>query len=75
MNKVIIGVEEEPRVQFTMMVGNDLPALLRLPDGSLIVHRGKYASPGERHAYRRVNEPVDVTVPVKAWVEYAGLEG
>lgn len=75
MSKVIIGVEEKPRVQFTMDVGDELPTLLRLPDGSLIVHRGKYASPGERHSYRRVNEPVDVAVPVKEWAEYTSLEG
>lgn len=76
--KCIIGVEQEPRVQFTLTTGEDgPPMLIRLPDNSVIVKIGTYLSPGNRYCYRRANEPAVVpeTVVVKPWEEYTGLEG
>ena len=76
--KFIIGVEQEPRIQFTLTVGEDgPPMLIQLPDNSYIVKVGQYASPGNRICYRRVNDPAQIpnTVVIKPWEQYTSLEG
>lgn len=75
--EIVIGVEQEPRVQFTIELkeGEKLPDLIRLPDGSLIVQRGRYLSPGDRYSYSRVAPPVDFNGPLKEWPEHTVLKG
>lgn len=74
MPKVIIGVEQEPRVQFSIDV-DELPDSIQLPDGSLVILQGKYASPGDRWCYRRVRSQMIFAGPVFDWVQYTGLTG
>jgi len=77
MTKAIIGVEQFPRVQFTIELaeGETMPSLITLPDTSLIVYAGKYASPGERYMYKRVQSHMIFSGPVREWKEHIGLEG
>lgn len=74
----IIGVEQEPRVQFTLaLAGRGMPDIIKLHDGSLIMKVGAYASPGNQWCYRRVNEVRELTsfCHVVPWEEYSGLKG
>jgi hypothetical protein len=74
--KIIIGVEQEPRVQFSFYLekSEDLPDMITLPDGSVVVLHGRYASPGDRYSYRRIRVTASVT-NVAPWEEHTGLVG
>lgn len=76
--KVIIGVEQEPRIQFTLAheEGYKLPDIIKLKDGSLLVLVGKYASPGNKFSYRRAEiRELTSFVEIKPWVQYTKLTG
>lgn len=74
--KVIIGVETEPRMQFTIEADpNNMPDLIALPNRQLLVKVGAYASSGYNFAYRHVNETLNYDGEVKDWIRYSGLKG
>ena len=78
ITEIVIGVEQEPRVQFTLPCGPDgPPTLILLPDGTHIVKVGRYASPGDHYCYQRVDAParLPASVVVSPWVKYSGLKG
>lgn len=75
--KVVIGVEQDPRVQFTIEIDSldNLPDVITLPDGSLVTQRGRYASPGNNYSYQRVTSQMIFSGEIKEWVKYSGLKG
>jgi hypothetical protein len=75
--EVIIGVEMEPRVQFTIVVDSldEMPDAIALPDGSVVVLSGRYLSPGDRYCYKRVKRSMIFSGAVKDWPRLVKLTG
>lgn len=77
---MIIGVEQEPRVQFSIDAEADsMPDLIKLHDGSLIMKVGAYGS-GHGHlkwCYRRIGEIRELTsfCHVDPWPSLTALRG
>lgn len=74
----IVGVEQHPRIQFTIETGEDGPPLIiRLSDGTHIVKVGQYASPGNRYCYQRTEAPAALPADtvIKPWEKHTGLKG
>jgi len=69
MRTIVVGVEQEPRVQFKLAINGEPPGAIRLPDGSVIALRGKYASPGNNYSYFRIEivEPSFVDGDIIRW--------
>lgn len=64
MPKSFIAIVEGKSADFTKVAphefeqeikweGDRVPDLLKLPDGSLLMHVARYATAGEQHCYRR----------------------
>ena len=75
--KVIIGVENVPRMQLTIDVDDtdNMPDLIALKDGQLLRLVGKYASPGETFSYRHINQTLHYYGEIKDWSQYTKLTG
>lgn len=74
--KCVIGVEQEPRIQFTIEADTkNMPKLIILNDGEKLVLSGRYASKGNNYKYDRVTKIYQHTENVKEWVQYSGLTG
>lgn len=76
MAKLIIGVEDEPRMQFTLD-GDPAnpPQIIALPHGKLLMLVGRYASKGDSYHYRHVTNPVIYYGEIKEWIKYRVLTG
>jgi hypothetical protein len=70
-----VGVEEEPRIQFTITVEAEgkIPQLITLPDKSLIGYTGSYAGGGLR--YSRITSTMTFSGMVHDWPLYTKLKG
>ena len=74
--KIIIGVETEPRMQFTIDADpNHMPDIICLKDGQKLIKVGAYASPGYNFSYRHINETLNYDGEVKDWIRYSKLTG
>jgi hypothetical protein len=74
--KCIIGVEQEPRVQFAIDADPEhMPDLIILNNGDKLVLVGKYASPGQTYSYKRVEHTYHTETVTKEWVRYSPLVG
>lgn len=75
MSTFVAVIEQAPKIAFEIRWdGESVPHDIKFPDGSLITLVGKYASPGERFCYRRV-EPVEVSHAEFTVVSYNKLAG
>jgi hypothetical protein len=75
MVKCIIGVEQEPRIQFTIEADPDnMPDIIKFNyDTYMLV--GRYASQGNNYHYRRVTNIYNFEGPAREWIQYSGLKG
>lgn len=74
--KCIIGVEQEPRIQFTIDADiENMPQLIIMQNNDKLVLVGRYASAGNSYHYRRVDHTYYHQGEVKDWVQYSKLVG
>lgn len=76
MVKCIIGVEQAPRIQFTIDADPDnMPQLIVMANGDKLTLTGKCASPGQTYSYMRVDHTYHHHGEVKEWVQYSKMVG
>ncbi len=74
--KCIIGVETEPRIQFTIDADPaSMPDMIILKNDDQLILVGRYASKGNNYCYKRVLKIHSYSGEVKDWVKYSGLKG
>ncbi len=76
MAKCIIGVEQEPSIQFTIEADpNNMPQMIILNDDEKLILVGRYASKGNNYSYCRVFNILNYYGEIKEWVKYSDLKG
>ena len=81
MTQIIIGVEEEPRIQFVArFTGERLPELIELPNGDLLSKSGQYLgglwNGLYKYRYIRVKaERLETLSTIVPWKQYTELTG
>jgi hypothetical protein len=73
---IIIAVEDDPRMQFTIDVdASKPPQIIEIKGGQKLILVGKYASPGDKFSYRHISRVYNHCGEIKEWPKYSELTG